>query len=119
MDNAAASAAIRYLRKDSSSGDGELGDRADALAFGAAYPHREPQIKARSCAASVARDARTGPRDPCAAVPARPAMGQRGAPAHGQAARPPRARRVLGLLPRQLIADAPLPDGLARALRVR
>ena len=34
-------------------------------------------------------------------------MGQRRAPAHGQAARPAGARRVLGLLPRQLAAHAP------------
>ncbi len=39
--------------------------------------------------------------------------------AHGRPARPPRAGRVLGLLPRQLDSHTPLPDGLARALRGR
>ena len=46
-------------------------------------------------------------------------VAQRRAAAHGQAARPAGAGRVLGLLPRQLAAHAALPEGLARALRGR
>ena len=56
---------------------------------------------------------------PAPPVPARADVGQRRAAADGQAARAARARRVLGLLPRQLAADAPLPEGVARALRGR
>ena len=57
--------------------------------------------------------------DPGAAVSPRAAVGQRRAPADGQAARPPRAGRVLGLLPRELAAHAALRARLARALRGR
>ena len=65
------------------------------------------------------RRARASQRHPRAPVPARPRVGQRRAAAHGQAARPAGARRVLGLLPRQLAAHAAVPEGVARALRRR
>src|ERR1019366_2757722 len=52
-------------------------------------------------------------------VPGRGAVDQRGHAAHGSADRAPGADRVLGLLPPQLVADAPLPEGLARTLRGR
>jgi hypothetical protein len=64
---------------------------------------------------------RASPRahDPRSAVPARPPVGERGAAAHGQAARAPRADRVLGLLPGQLAAHASVRARVARALRGR
>ena len=67
--------------------------------------------------ATVAAGARPARHDPGAAVPARAALDQRGAAADGQADRPARPDRVLGLLPRQLAAHAAVPEGLARALR--
>ena len=70
-------------------------------------------------AASFGPHARARARHPGAAVPRQAAVGQRRAAAHGQAARPARARRVLGLLPRQLAAHAALREGVARALRRR
>ncbi len=63
-----------------------------------------------------ARPARDHPRAP---LPDRAHVAQRRAAADGQAEGPPGARGVLGLLPRQLAAYAPLPEGLARALRGR
>ena len=57
------------------------------------------------------------PTDPGAAVPARASLDQRGAAADGQAARTAGPDRVLGLLPRQLAAHAPLHERVARALR--
>ena len=50
-------------------------------------------------------------------IPAGPGVGERREPADGQAARAAGARRVLGLLPRQLAAHAALRARLARALR--
>ena len=85
-----------------------------------AYPHVLNPCQGAKVAllasAPRARPARGHPRAP---VPARAALGQRRAAADGPAARPAGAGRVLGLLPRQLAADAALPLGLARALRRR
>ena len=67
--------------------------------------------------ASVLRRAPAGRRHPRPALPRTPAVGQRRAAAHGQAARAARAGRVLGLLPSQLAAHPPLRQGVARALR--
>ena len=75
-------------------------------------------VRATALLASPPR-ARAAPRDPRPALPPRAAVDQRRAAADGQAARPPGARRVLGLLPRQLAAHAPLRARLARALRGR
>src|SRR5512139_1344142 len=72
-----------------------------------------------SCAkVAVARETARRHHHP-APVPAEASVGQRRVASHGPAARPPRARRVLGLLPRAVAPHAPLPAGLARALRRR
>src|ERR1700742_3931991 len=60
-----------------------------------------------------------GGHDIRAAVPRGPSVGERRAVADGQADRPPGAHRVLGLLPPELPADAPVREGVARALRRR
>ena len=73
--------------------------------------------RARANPLLASPDARSRARDPRPAVPARADLGRRRAAADGQAARPARAGRVLGLLPRQLAADDALPGGVARALR--
>ena len=69
---------------------------------------------------SVGRASARGSRDLRAGVPRRPRLAERGLSAHEHAdGSRGRAGRVLGLRPRQLAADAALPEGVARALRGR
>ena len=75
--------------------------------------------RAPSGAATLAARASPGRHAQRPDDPRRPGVGERREPADGQAARPPGARRVLGLLPRQLAAHAALRARVARALRGR